>query len=809
MEMGMKKKEINYQLLIRRICLIVLDIICIIAASILALLTRFEFDFSQIPKEFLKVIYKYGPFTIVITLIIFSLFRIYSSLWEYAGIEEVFSLIAACLAAAVAKIVIILFTWSVMPRSWYVLDTIYLMILIGATRVSYRLIRLRRQNRTFPWSKRKKVMIIGGGEAGRSLITEIQNSKYLDQKVVCIIDDDPYKIGRYIKGVKVVGNRNSIKKSVKKYNVQQIILTIPSANAAKIRPIVEICQDTNCELMILPGVYQLVNGEVKASKLRPVNIDDLLGRDEVHVNLNEVMDYVSGRVIMVTGGGGSIGSELCRQIAKHSPKQLIIFDIYENNAYDIQQDIFDKIVDADWLEINKYSNGDVLNRFNGDIGTVSSNAISWLPTIVIAIYNFIATFLVILHYNAVMAILALASAPFMLLMSRFMIKKQREYSQKTREMSSKLMTFEVEAFYNFDTIKSFGIAPHYSRLMRWWQGKFKDVSLEYNMFSIKTNILLSVMGTGVEFIAFGYCLFLLWTHTITYGTMTLFLQQRSNLSGAFNNVVSIIPSFLNSSVSAHRIRELVELPKEVHISESEELDPFAEDGFEVLMKDVNFAYVEGTRVITDSYFKACPGEIVALVGPSGEGKTTMIRLILGLIRPQEGEAVIVASNGREIVLNAETRHFFAYVPQGNTILSGTIAENMRMVKEDATDEEIIEALKIACAWEFVEKLPDTINSALGERGRGLSEGQAQRISIARAVLRNAPILLLDEATSALDVTTERKVLRNIIEQKPNKTCIVTTHRPSVLNMCQRVYRVMETKVTELDEEESSRMAMDF
>lgn len=330
----MKKKEINYQLLIRRICLIVLDIICIIAASILALLTRFEFDFSQIPKEFLKVIYKYGPFTIVITLIIFSLFRIYSSLWEYAGIEEVFSLIAACLAAAVAKIVIILFTWSVMPRSWYVLDTIYLMILIGATRVSYRLIRLRRQNRTFPWSKRKKVMIIGGGEAGRSLITEIQNSKYLDQKVVCIIDDDPYKIGRYIKGVRVVGNRNSIKKSVKKYNVQQIILTIPSANAAKIRPIVEICQDTNCELMILPGVYQLVNGEVRASKLRPVNIDDLLGRDEVYVNLDEVMDYVSGRVIMVTGGGGSIGSELCRQIAKHSPKQLIIFDICINSIFE-------------------------------------------------------------------------------------------------------------------------------------------------------------------------------------------------------------------------------------------------------------------------------------------------------------------------------------------------------------------------------------------------------------------------------------------------------------------------------------------
>lgn len=408
-----------------------------------------------------------------------------------------------------------------------------------------------------------------------------------------------------------------------------------------------------------------------------------------------------------------------------------------------------------------------------------------------------------------MSLLAFASAPVMLLMSKFLIKKQREYGQKVKEMSSNLMTFEVETFYNFDTIKSFGISSLYSRKMRGWQEKFKDVSLKYNMFTIKTGIFMSILGMIVQYSAFGYCLFRLWTHDITYGTMTLFLQQRSNLSSAFNNVVSIVPSFLNSSVSAHRIRELVELPKEVHIPESNELDDYAEDGFTVQLKDVNFSYVEGKRVITDSAFLAHPGEIVALVGPSGEGKTTMIRLILGLIRPEEGKSCICASNGREIPMNADTRHLFAYVPQGNTILSGTIAENMRMVKEDATDEEIIEALKISCAWDFVGKMPDTINSKIGERGRGFSEGQAQRIAIARAVLRDAPILLLDEATSALDVTTERKVLRNIIKQKPNKTCIVTTHRPSVLNMCQRVYRVMETHVTELSEEESSRMAMDF
>lgn len=476
---------------------------------------------------------------------------------------------------------------------------------------------------------------------------------------------------------------------------------------------------------------------------------------------------------------------------------------------DIQADIFDKIVDADWLALNKYSNGDILNRFNGDIGTVSGNAISWLPTIVIAIYNFIATFFVIMHYDVMMAVIAFASAPFLFLSSRFIIKKQREYGKKVREMSSDLMTFEVETFYNFDTIKSFGVASHYSKKMRWWQKKFKDISLEYNLFTIKTNIWLSILGAMVQMVAFGYCLFRLWTRDITYGTMTLFLQQRSNLSGAFSNVISIIPSFLNSSISAHRIRELVELPKEVHIPESSEMDVFAEKGFEVRMKEVDFAYIEGKKVITDSDFVACPGEIVALVGPSGEGKTTMIRLILGLVHPEEGKTVLVASNGQEVRMNADTRHLFAYVPQGNTILSGTIAENMRMVKEEATEEEIVEALKIACAWDFVEKLPDTIHTNLGERGRGLSEGQAQRISIARAVLRDAPILLLDEATSALDVTTERQVLRNIIHKKPNKTCIVTTHRPSVLNMCQRVYRVMETRVTELSEEESSRMAIDF
>ena len=476
---------------------------------------------------------------------------------------------------------------------------------------------------------------------------------------------------------------------------------------------------------------------------------------------------------------------------------------------DIQSDIFDKVIDADWMALSKYSNGDILNRFSGDITTVANNAVSWLPTIIIAGYNFLATFAVLWHYDPVMALIAFISAPFMLISSRFIIKKQREYGKKTREVASKMMSFQSETFYNIDTIKSFGITRQYSKKMRERQEEYREVSLNYNKFTIATNIFMSVLGFFVQMISFFYCLFLLWNHRITYGTMTLFLQQRSSLSSAFNNAVSIIPNFLSSSVSAHRIRELVELPKEVHVPESTKLDQYVQEGFRVEMDDVDFSYEEDQRVITSSFFRAAPGEIVALVGPSGEGKTTMIRLILGLIHPDEGTAFLRAADGTEVEMNADSRALFSYVPQGNAVLSGTIAENLRLVKEDATDEELVDALKTACAWDFVSKMPDGIHSSVGERGRGLSEGQAQRVAIARAILRDAPVLLLDEATSALDVATERQVLRNIIRQHPNKTCIVTTHRPTVLNMCQRVYRVVDTRVTELSEEESSRLAMDF
>ena len=474
--------------------------------------------------------------------------------------------------------------------------------------------------------------------------------------------------------------------------------------------------------------------------------------------------------------------------------------IYVNN--DIQAGIFDRIMDARWKELSAYPSGDLLNRFNGDVGTIASNAINWIPNLVINIYTFIATFVVLWRMDFIMALIAFLSAPVLLGLSRFIMRRMKEYRKRVLELNSKMMSFEVETFYNFDMIKSFGIFGYYSKKLRSWQQRYKKFNLDYNKFEIKSNILLTLVSSAVSMAAFAYCLYRLWTGQIMYGDMTFFLQQRSALSNRFNSLVATIPGMLNSSVSAHRIRELIDLPREEHDPKNAELlEEQRGKGMTVSMNGVTFGYDERTNVYENSGFKVSSGEIVAVMAESGGGKTTLIRLLLGMLDPQEGNITLKSGSGDEFAMNSDMRRFFAYVPQGNTLFSGTIAENMRMVNEEATDEEVIGALKTACAWEFVEQLPEGINSPIGERGRGLSEGQAQRISIARALLRNAPILLLDEATSALDLDTEEKVLHNIMESHPDRLIILSTHRPAALKLCDRIYRIGEKKISETTLEE--------
>ena len=478
--------------------------------------------------------------------------------------------------------------------------------------------------------------------------------------------------------------------------------------------------------------------------------------------------------------------------------------IYVNN--DMQAGIFDRIMDARWKELSGYPSGDLLNRFNGDVGTIASNAISWIPNLIVNIYTFIVTLVVLWRMDIGMALIAFISAPFLLGLSRFIMRKMKEYRKRVLELNSQMMSFEVETFYNFEMIKSFGIFGYYSRKLKEWQQKYKKFNLDYNKFQIKSNILLTLVSTIVSTAAFAYCLYRLWTGQIMYGDMTFFMQQRSALSSRFNNLVGTIPGMINSAVSAHRVRELMDLPREEHDPDrATYMEERTGEGIKVHVNDVTFGYDERANVYEHSELQVSSGEVVALMAESGGGKTTLIRLLLGMLEPDSGKVTLQSGSGEEFPVNSDLRRFFAYVPQGNTMFSGTIAENMRMVNENATDEDVIKALKTACAWDFVEQLPEGINSTLGERGRGLSEGQAQRISIARALLRNAPILLLDEATSALDRDTEEQVLNNIMSSHPDRLIILSTHRPAALRLCNHIYKISGGKISETTLEEALEM----
>ncbi len=338
------KKPFNAKLFYRRTCLIIYDIISIILASYVAILWRYDFHLDEIPKHFMQPIEHFLPINILVTLAIFYFMRLYNSLWAFAGETELQNIVVGCVLSMLADGVGLQFfkvTTRAVPRSYYPAYMAVLVVCIFASRFSYRFFRglkHKQQNKKNLIS----VMVIGAGEAANLIIKEIVNSNFSTMVIKCIIDDDKGKWGKYIQGIKVVGGRDKIVECADVYDVDEIIVAMPSAPRTEIREILEICKDTNCKLRSLPGMYQLVNGEVNVSKLRDVELEDLLGRDPISVDMDSILGYVQGKVVLVTGGGGSIGSELCRQIATHRPKQLVIVDIYENSVYDVQQELKQK-----------------------------------------------------------------------------------------------------------------------------------------------------------------------------------------------------------------------------------------------------------------------------------------------------------------------------------------------------------------------------------------------------------------------------------------------------------------------------------
>lgn len=321
----------------RVLLLIFADVIALAAASFAALVLDSNLDFVALAKSsYLANAIRFTPLYVVIGIGIFALFKLYNSLWEYASFDEGLRIVAACAVVDVLSFLLMKLFKLRMPMSYHVLNGILLAMMILAIRFSYRLIR---RNWLHASRGGRRTLLVGAGRSGLITLTDIQASKNSDNKIMAIVDDDPAKWGQRMLGVKIVGGRDKIAETVKKYSIEEIIIAIPSATNIQRREIIEVCRDTECKLRILPSLLQLSNGEVSISQIRNVQIEDLLGRDSVKVDLSDIMDYVKGSTILVTGGGGSIGSELCRQIAANEPKTLIIFDIYENNAYDIQMEL--------------------------------------------------------------------------------------------------------------------------------------------------------------------------------------------------------------------------------------------------------------------------------------------------------------------------------------------------------------------------------------------------------------------------------------------------------------------------------------
>ena len=321
------------------------DVFALCLASFLGLFVRFDLNISKIPPEYARAALEFLPYYILASLVIFFLARMYSTMWSVAGVREALHVVAACGLASLVQIAGMMLLQLSVPRSFFLVSFAALCAEELGIRLSYRVVISLFGNHSKKEAKR--IMIVGAGTSGSVILKEMTTSSLVNGCVVCFVDDDKNKAGKFLNGVPVAGNRNDIPRLAVEYKIDEIYIAIPSASAKERKAIIEICRETGCQVKILPGIYQLINGEVSIAKLRNVEIEDLLGRDPIRVNLDEIMGYVSGKVVLVTGGGGSIGSELCRQVASHNPKQLIIFDIYENNAYDIQLELKEKYPDLD------------------------------------------------------------------------------------------------------------------------------------------------------------------------------------------------------------------------------------------------------------------------------------------------------------------------------------------------------------------------------------------------------------------------------------------------------------------------------
>ncbi|BCG57412.1 ABC transporter ATP-binding protein [Paenibacillus sp. URB8-2] len=453
---------------------------------------------------------------------------------------------------------------------------------------------------------------------------------------------------------------------------------------------------------------------------------------------------------------------------------------------DLQRSFMDRLYRTEWSAAGKYHSGDLLTHLTSDSANVTDGLINTLPNIVALIVQFAAAFFTLLYFDKTLALFAFVLGPVSVLISWYIGSKLKKLQHQIQAAESRYRSLLHECVQNLLIVKTFENEKNSLEKVQSSQQDRLFWILKRTRFNAAADL---TMGIGYRlgfFLAFIWGAFRISTGAASFGMFTAFLQLVGQIQGPLEGLARTFPILIAMVTSAERLIVFQKLQPE---AKKETAPAVKESLSELRMEHVSYSYEANKPILTDVSLRIHPGELVALIGTSGEGKTTLLRLLLALIEPQNGNISIIGKDREPVSLSADTRSYFSYVPQGNTLFSGTIADNLRIGNPAATEEDIHAAIETACARGFIEKLPEGIHTVIGEHGSGLSEGQAQRIAIARALLRPAPILLLDEATSALDMDTEWAVLQNIRNSQPPRTCIAITHRLSVFDVCDHIYRL--------------------
>lgn len=463
----------------------------------------------------------------------------------------------------------------------------------------------------------------------------------------------------------------------------------------------------------------------------------------------------------------------------------------EKFTFGIRKQVYDKILMSKWLDVQKYHTGDLMTRLTSDAGNIADGIITTLPSIITLIIELVLVFFTLFYYSPLLAVFSLFIAPVAGIVSWWLGGKMKKLQVKVQESEAAYRSFLQESIANLLIMKSFTNEEYASdRLVGLREDRFYWVYKRTKLSMVSSTVMSMAFQLGY-IVAFTVGAFQIAAKVITYGTMSVFLTLVNRVQSPIMQLAHHIPKIVSILASAGRVMELQNIEEEEYVTEN-----IKAENIGLKVEHVSFGYTD-EPVLVDVNLDIKPGETVAVVGESGIGKTTLIRLIMSFMEANEGKITFYNSAGETEAANAGCRQFMSYVPQGNTLISGTIRENIRMGRLDATEEEMIEILKLVAAYDFIMKLPKGLDTIIGEKGHGLSEGQSQRIAIARALIRRAPFLILDEATSALDEATELAVLEGIAKFEPKPTCMVITHRKSVLKYCDKEIMIENKKATEV------------